>query len=199
MGYISLDMMKTILGVDGSALDDLIQFYIDSATQSAINIIGRDIAEQTITVKTNGNENNFLYIDYKPISAITSVKLDDVDITSDVSIVRENTALYYSNGFNSKYDYVTKSSTYSEDYYEIKEKIENIEVAGTFGYATIPYDVQNVVSIMVQSYYVSSGIAPQVKEQIDSSDFGRSETKYFSIVKQIDLTRENRAILLKYR
>ena len=98
MSYIDLSLMKTILGIDGTGLDTLIQFYIDSATNSVINVIGRDISEKTINQSFKANDNNVLYIDYKPISSITSVELNGVDITSDVEIVEENSALYYENG-----------------------------------------------------------------------------------------------------
>lgn len=199
MGYIDLDLMKNILGIDGNGLDELVQFYIDSSTQTIINIIGRDISEKTITVYAKGNDSNFLYVDYKPISSVTEVLYNDEDITSDVNVVEEDRALYYSKGFKKGFDYVVKQSQYDEGSYDRKETKLNVSVSGTFGYATIPTDVQNVCAVMVQNYYVSSGISPQVKKEVLETDFGKNQKDYFNIIKKDDLSAENRAILIKYR
>ena len=199
MAYIELDLMKLILGIDGTALDELIQFYMDSATEVVKNFIGRDIEESTFVQKLKANDSNTLWLEYKPVSAITAITLNDVDILADVDIVEEDRAIYYSEGFKKGFDYITQQSPYDEGYYTRKDSTINVEINGTFGYATIPTDIQNVVSNIVQNNYVKSGISPQVKKESCETDFGKSQKEYFNIINSVDLSDEDKETLIKYR
>ena len=199
MGYINLALMKNILGIDGTGLDELITFYIDSATESVKKIIGRDISLQETQSVLQGSDDNILYLELKPINSITAISLNDVDITSEVTIVENGNALYYSKGFLKDYDYITKKSSYSNESYLKKEGRYNVSITAFTGFTTIPNDIQNVVSRMVQAYYVKSGICQQVKKQSDESEFGKTTTEYFNIEPKLVLTEEDMEILLKYR
>ena len=199
MGYINLTLMKNILGIDGTGLDELITFYIDSATDTVKKIIGRDISLQETQSLLKGNDKNILYLENKPINSITSVLINGVDITGDVSIIEDGYALYYENGFEKTYDYITKTSSYSNEHYTRKEGKYNVNIIGFTGFTNIPTDIQNVVSKMVQAYYVKSGVCQQVKKQTDESEFGKTTTEYFNIEPNLVLTEEDKKILLKYR
>lgn len=197
--YLDLTLAKTILGIDGTSLDSLITFYINSATQRVINIIGRDIKETTLTLKETGNDDNVLYLDLKPISNITNVLMNGEDITSDIVITDNNRGLYYANGFKKTYDDVVKTSSYSNESYCKRELNEGIEVTGTFGYSEIPYDIQDVVSNIVQNSFVKSGICQQVKEEVVESEFGREQKEYFNIINKTDISEEDYKTLIKYK
>ena len=197
MQYIDLDLMKLILGINGDTLNTLIEFYIKSATQRVINIIGRDISETTTTIKTNGNDSNILWLDLKPIQNITSVILNGENITSEVIV--KDFYIMYKNGFSKKYNDIVKTSSYSGEYYSQKIKTENITIEGTFGYSEIPTDIQDVVSNIVQNTYVKSGICPQVKKQTDKNEFGEESKEFFNIINDVDISDEDMKTLLKYR
>lgn len=199
MGYIDLTLMKNILGIDGTGLDDLITFFIDSATESVKNIIGRDVLSQEVIFSLQGNDSNVLYLDEKPITSLVIIELNGVDITSDVTVVEDGHALYYPNGFTREYDYITKKSPYSNESYNKKEKKYNIDIDAFTGFSSVPTDIQNVVSRMVQGYYVESGICQQIKKQSDENEFGKSTTEYFDIEPEFIITEEDMRILLKYR
>jgi hypothetical protein len=111
---------------DDSALDTLLENYVLPAAQKIIdNYVGHNFQNNSGTVKLDGNGKEVIMIPppYLPTLSLTSVTVDDVNVTS--SIKRYPTYLALDGG----------------NFTETNSDHQNVEVVLSYGYAAVPEDI----------------------------------------------------------
>lgn len=114
--------------------DTLIGYYVDWVTDYINKYCRREFRSTVYTnVYADGNGSEFLRCLHQPITTLTAITLDDVDIKDDVEIYDDGVALYYADGFT--------------------EGVRNVKLTYTAGYATIPMDIELAAYILIDYIY----------------------------------------------
>jgi hypothetical protein len=128
---VSLDDAKDYLGLtdDDTDRDNRIGFYLTVVSELADNYTNRTLLETEHTEWHDGTGDEVLRLKNYPVSAVTSLVIDDVwDTTSDVVSSSDYRLI-------SEYGLVVYK-------YEWPVGRRNIKAVYTAGYSTVPYDLR---------------------------------------------------------
>lgn len=116
----------------------LIEALINRASDECENYVNGPIVNKTITEKLDGTGTDTKVLTYTPVQSVTSVKLDGVDITSNVD--------FYSYGV-----------IFTKDKTPFTEGRKNIDITYTAGYGTtkdtIPQNLKHACLLIVHYFY----------------------------------------------
>ena len=96
---ISLEVVKTRLGIEGNHDDELLNGLIDDATGLIEAYVGRKLTEEAYTESISGNARKYIVLERTPIVSLTS-SIFQGDTQTDVTIYDQYAGiLFRENGF----------------------------------------------------------------------------------------------------
>jgi hypothetical protein len=96
---ISLEVVKTRLGIEGNHDDELLNGLIDEATGLIESFVGRRLTEEAYTESIPGNARKYIVLERTPIVSLTS-SIFQGDTQTDVTIYDQYAGiLFRENGF----------------------------------------------------------------------------------------------------
>ena len=169
-------LVKAELGLTDDTLQTYFERKINAVSQKFANYCNRAFKTQTYTSERyEGTDTLEICLKNYPITALTTVIVDDTTITDDVVLDAANGTIYYeglfsSNGWNAG---VSKHKIL---------RFKNVYVTYTAGYVlpdqaspTLPYDLQDACINEVIAEYEKRGTSKNVK----SWTLGESSKSYF--------------------
>lgn len=174
--FCTITDVKEWLGIPASNInsDPLLSTLISSASSYIENWTNRTFSQTTATVTVNGNGSALMLVKDYPITAISSVMIDNV-------------AIPLSDG--STYGYLFDDETIYLIGYKFTKGFQNVKIGMTYGFATIPTDLKQVCVELVGSKF-------KEKERIGvSSKTLAGEVITFDIK---DIKEHNKSILNNY-
>lgn len=154
---------------------------IPSMQKTIDNYVNHNFLDNSGTIKLNGNGKDVLPVPspYVPIKTLTSVKVDDVDVTSEIKAYPAYLAL--------------GSGVFTED-------TQNVEVVLSYGYDSVPEDIQFVCAEMAAkevTELLRRKVTPDVVARLIMRDDDVKELPSFGRSGRV-LTPELQEILNRY-
>lgn len=170
--YTELSVVKEILGIDpgDTTKDSTLIRLIEVSTDYIRTVTEREFAETTVKELYAGTGTDELLLNNFPVSGITKIKIDGVELDSGTYDLEEKSGIVY------KYDYWAITSNSYLQGIKIDSNMNNIkrniEVEYTYGYKlpgtvgrNFPYDLEQVVINLVVSGYKSLGKTNNIKSE----------------------------------
>ncbi len=150
-GYCTLDEMKTWLDITAATYDSALETAIEGASRWIDNHCNRYFWADSTTKYYTALDRDIIIID--DLSAITTLKTDDdgdrvyetVWTASDFDLM----PFQQPNNFPHSSIEIAPNGDYTFPSYS-----KGVEIAGDFGWATVPKDVKNACSILAARYYL---------------------------------------------
>lgn len=167
--FATLELAKKYLDITINDYDDMIQFYIDSATTLIKNYVGRNLEFRRVAYATVGNDKDTLKTITYPLKNIYEVLINDIDVTSECSIdVDSKLFIYRESGFPKKstyssFDLMSPSATFLKR--SIKLDIDGGYILPNEEGSDFPKDIQNVCIELVKHYFTNSSIESSISQE----------------------------------
>lgn len=136
---INLEQAKEYLQIDFATDDTLITRLISAARGAVESYCGVSIIDSTVSVEFKDLKDQ-IKLPYSPVKEVTSLKVNDVDYTDDITE-------YYQSGY-------------------LDVKGAKVEVTFTAGYENIPADLLQAVYDMLKVYYDARGTNVDIPKQV---------------------------------
>ena len=192
--------VKLQLGLADDTHQSFIEMQINVVSNKIASYCNRNFMEQTYTdEKYKGDDTLELVLNQRPITALTTLSIDDKDVTtSDVEIESETGILYYESVFSSN-GYVCGITRHPDLRYN------NIKVTYDAGYIlpddainrTLPYDLEQACINEVKRNYSNNGA--QGTQNIKSWTIESAKKVFTDVSEIVDLKsgflKETKALL----
>jgi hypothetical protein len=131
--------IQQLLGKPADADTELLTVLCDSASAFVLQYLGRESLDiATYTERYNGTGSDTLVPNCRPITGVTSVRINNVDIQPSVN---------YGNGF-----FFDKRGIYLYGH-KFDRALKNVELVYSAGFAAIPLDIkQACVDLVAEKY-----------------------------------------------
>lgn len=129
---ITLQELKDYLEITSTDKDTLLQKLVDASSDFVKDYTGYEWVETEYRETIDGPGSNSVVLSQRPVQDLTSVKIDSTELTSDKYVVYENEAI------------VTRK------YENFPQDLQNVEVQYTAGYTSVPEDIKQLCSDLVQ-------------------------------------------------
>ena len=136
---INLEQAKEYLQIDFATDDTLITRLISAARGAVESYCGVSIIDSTVSVEFKDLKDQ-IKLPYSPVKEVTSLKVNDVDYTDDITE-------YYQSGY-------------------LDVQGNKVEVTFTAGYENIPADLLQAVYDMLKVYYDARGTNVDIPKQV---------------------------------
>ena len=136
---INLEQAKEYLQIDFATDDTLITRLISAARGAVESYCGVSIIDSTVRVEFKDLKDQ-IKLPYSPVKEVTSLKVNDVDYTDDITE-------YYQSGY-------------------LDVQGNKVEVTFTAGYENIPADLLQAVYDMLKVYYDARGTNVDIPKQV---------------------------------
>jgi len=157
---VSLDDVKTYLGVTADTDNTLIGQMIDAAQEAMEKYAGRHFLNATVTEYLNGTGKRTLFLQEPPDggdSGVTSIYVDSARAWAAANLIDSD-------------DYQVDSGDccvhYLDHIWTMGQR--NVRVIYTAGFATVPDDLEFACRIQVAALYSAWGMAKQAKDILES-------------------------------
>lgn len=185
LALVTSTAMTTILGVTaGSAEATQVDDLINEASQLALSVSLRStLVSTSLTEYYDGDGTNLLHMRAWPITAVTSIHVDDStprDWSDTDDLVDSDYYLIYE-----------KEGKIALDGYYFTTGTRNVKVIYTAGYATVPYRLQKAVKSLVIFWYQQS---KEKRVGVRSFSVGDKSTSF-----EVDVPKEVMATFKSYR
>jgi len=159
MGLTTYATVKAELGLTDDTQQTYIERLINVASQKIENYCNRKFNLTTYTLERyTGDDTNKLALRNYPVAALTRVIIDDTEIVTSTLILDAIAGLI---DYKDSLFYSDTLKSGIAEYPELYQK--NIQVTYTAGFATIPYDLEEVCIKEVVSRYENKGTAKNLK------------------------------------
>jgi len=167
--FVTLEAVKTELGITGSDEDDLLSELLEEVASTIETICDRTFAEQRVIETVPGYGTTDLLLSLRPITTIHEILFDESVVDSDLySFEPESAIVHAPNGWR---------STHSSDQSITVQQIEGSEtryyaVNYTAGYtmadedpSTLPKALTRIAKDMVTTFYKGRGYDKAIKSE----------------------------------
>jgi uncharacterized phiE125 gp8 family phage protein len=143
---VSVADIKEYLRVDSDAEDDLIETFIQAATQLAEKFTRRQFLAATYETVLDGFCNEII-LDHSPVSAVTSIKYDSSSYSQDATLA---TSVYQVElGHEPARITLRDGQLWPETF----KKKAAVRIRYTSGYTTVPKPLIQAVKLIVADWY----------------------------------------------
>jgi hypothetical protein len=152
----TLESVKTYLGTTANTVDDKLSPIITAVSAWIKSNLNRDILQTSYTEILNGTGGQQIMTANYPVTAITQVLVDGVDVTANaITDGRRVISLVYPN-----------SGTPWAGVSIFRRGIMNVVLEYTAGFATVPFDIEHVACRIVAWGYNESSRLQQVSKSM---------------------------------
>lgn len=189
----TLDNVKAEIGITVSDYDTILSRYISRASQTIVNLCGRDFAQQRITETMRSAGGSLLILSRAPVATLHSISYDSVAVASsnyyldsaEAGMVRNPTGWTYT-GFELDY-----SVDYTYGY---------VLPSFSSGTVDLPLDIEQACIDIVKAFYLTRKRDPSIeKEGVPSVFFATYGSKSTGFGGQMTLPATAAALLRPYK
>ena len=155
----TLTSVKLYLGLTANTADAKLATMITAVSAWIKSYLNRDILQTTYTETLNGTGGRQIMTANYPVTAVTQVLVDNVDVTT-YAVCDGRRTISLTNLNNSPTGFSFGCPTFRRD-------IMNVVVKYTAGFATIPFDLEHVACRIVAWGYSESGRLQQVSKSVN--------------------------------
>jgi hypothetical protein len=163
----TLDSVKTYLGTTANTVDDKLSPIITAVSAWIKSNLNRDILQASYTEILNGTGGRQIMTANYPVTAITQVTVDAIDVTQ-YAVCDGRRTISLTNSVSAMGGFSFGAPTFRRDFM-------NVVLKYTAGFATVPFDLEHVACRIVAWGYSESSRIGQI-----SKSMGGAETVSFS-------------------